>query len=208
MNCNQSQQCLLYLWGEMTPSESAAFAEHLAECPLCSKQVADLEPLVRAMQSVEPEELSQELTQRIKDRLAGAVQAQSHRLWFTPRRSLAAAASIILIVGLAVLWQATTDTTRPLPGSAHDGANIQQIALTEEDYVEALALAWIAEPEQSDQTLTVSDDALTTQLGDLAASIESLLQEVDQDLTGQESDIQPEDVQGSRWRATGRTTSA
>ena len=207
MNCDQDQKSLLYLWGEMTPSESQAFAEHLAECPACSKQVADLKPFVRAMQSVEPEELPHELTQRIKDRLADALQAQPHRIWLTPRRSLAVAASILLIVGLSLLFKTTLDRTQRSPSPPKGSTRTQEIALTEEDYVEALALVWIAEPQQDVTSSDDPDDILAAQLEDLTASIDSLLQEVDQDLTPQGSDVEPQDGQGSHSPATGRTTS-
>jgi len=203
MKCEQEEQCLLYLWGEMTPSDSRAFAQHLEKCPACRDQVAYLEPLVRAMQGIRPEELPVELAQRIGTRLTKASEAQPVKLWFTPRRVLAVAASILLIVGVGVFWKAVLNRTEHLPSST--AKYVKAEPLTEDDYVEALALAWISEPEQANGTSTDSDDTFATEIQDMAAQIESLLQKVEYKPAPDKSNAVPDDVQGSRLPTAGRT---
>ena len=206
MKCEQEEQCLLYLWGEMTPSDSQAFAQHLDKCPVCKGRVARLEPLVRSMQSIGYEELPLELAQRIKTSLTGASEAQPVSLWFMPRRVLAVAASILLIVGVGVFWKAMLNRTQQLPGAADDYVRLKKTEpLTEDDYVEALALVWISEPEQANGTPTDSDDILVTEIRGVAAQIESLLQEVEYEPDSDKSNSVPDDVQGSRLPTSGRT---
>ena len=203
MKCEQEEQCLLYLWGEMTASDSQVFAQHLEKCPACRGQVAQLEPLVRSMQSLGPEELPANLAQRIRIRLTKASEAQPVKLWFTPRRVLAAAASILVIVGVGVFWKAVLNRTEPLPSSI--ARYVKAEPLTEDDYVEALALAWISEPEQANGTSTDSDDTFATEIQDMAAQIESLLQKVEYKPAPDKSNAVPDDVQGSRLPTAGRT---
>ena len=186
MNCDKTQQCMLYLWGEMTPGESQAFAEHLRQCSVCKAQVEQLAPLVRSMQAIEPEQLPDGLAERVRIRLSRS-QEHPRRLWITPRRAVAVAASILLILGLSVMWQLMFNGTQQ---------SISPVAqtLTEDDYVEALALVWISESELPVGSSSDSADSLAAEIEDVAADIEYLLQQVDDTLAPTDSDGQPNGV--------------
>ena len=196
MNCDKTQQCMLYLWGEMTADDSQTFAQHLNQCPACKAEVEQLEPLVRSMQAIELEQLPEGLAERVRTRLDRSP-AHPRRLRITPRRGLAVAASILLLLGLSTMWRLMFNGTQP---------PISPVAqtLTEDDYVEALALVWISEPQQSDSTSTTSDDTLATELEDIAVGIESLLQEVEYELSPDASGSGTNDTQGSRLPTFGR----
>ncbi len=187
MNCDRTQQCMLYLWGEMTAGESQAFAEHLRQCSVCKAQVEQLAPLVRSMQTVEPEPLPEGLAERVRTRLSSSTRSHPRRLWITPRRIAAVAASILLILGLSVMWQLTLNRT--------DSTGVQIVdTLTEQEYVEALALVWVSESELSGRYSSDSADSLAADIEDVAADIEYLLQQVDDTLAPTDSDEQPNGV--------------
>ena len=205
MDCDKTEQSLLYLWGEMSASESAAFAEHLNQCPACKAEVEQLEPLVRSMQSLESEQLPDDLAQRIRTRLSSSAQAHPRRLRITPRRSLAVAASILLILGLGVMWRLMLNETQPSTNSAGEYA---ADTLTDQDYVEALALVWISESDYAQGVSNDSEDSLTAEIEDAAANIEYLLQEVDDTLVPTESDQEPNGAKGSHWQTVDRNVSA
>ena len=199
MTCEREHDCLLHLWGEMPPEQATAFKEHLAQCPSCKEQIQQFEPLVRSMQEIKTQDLPEETAQRIRTRLNHSLAAEPSRLRIRPRRVLAVAASILLILGVGVLWRLLLNGTEPLEDSTGDYVEAGAIGtLTENDYVEAFALVWISGPEQIDQTLNVSDDGLTLELEEVATGIESLLQEVESELSPADSDNDSDDTEGLR----------
>ncbi len=97
------------------------------------------------------------------------------------------AASILLILGLSVMWQLTLNRT--------DSTGVQIVdTLTEQEYVEALALVWVSESELSGRYSSDSADSLAADIEDVAADIEYLLQQVDDTLAPTDSDEQPNGV--------------
>ncbi|NIA07034.1 MAG: hypothetical protein GWP14_05270, partial [Actinobacteria bacterium] len=112
------------------------------------------------------------------------------RLWITPRRAVAVAASILLILGLSVMWRLMLNRTQQLPDSS--GGQIVD-TLTEEDYVEALALVWVSESESSEGSL------IDAEIEDIGAAVEHLLQQVDENSVPVDSDGQPNSTQGWYW---------
>lgn len=187
MNCDQTQNCMLYLWGEMTAEESAGFVEHLSECPVCKAEVEQLRPVIRSMQAVAPEQVPQDVTERIRTRLSRSIQEQPRKLWITPRRALAAAAAILLILGLGVMWRLILGPAEQLP--AINGGQVAD-SLTEEDYVEALALVWVSESEPEEDSL------IDAEIEDIAADIKYLFEQVDGNSVPIDSDGQPNGAQG------------
>ena len=204
MKCDQTEQCLLYLWGEMAESESKAFAEHLAGCAACKSEVDQLQPIVRSMKTVQPEQLPENIAVRLRDHLAKAVEARPAKLWFTPRRVLAAAASIILVVSAGILWQ-TTLNRKPYPMSREgQGVAAAEPVLGEDDYIEALALVWIDDLQDPDEATADGDDVFAAEIEDVSVRIESMLQEVEQELAPDKSEGEPDDGEGSAPRTFGR----
>lgn len=189
MNCDQTQKCMLYLWGEMSKAESDSFAEHLEQCSACKAEVQKLAPVVRSMQAVDPEELPKESAERVRRRLTVATQKQSNRFWIAPRRALAVAASILLILGLGIMYRLILNPSEQVPDS---GAGQVAETLTEEDYVGVLALVWVSESEPDEESL------IDTEIEDIATDIEDLLQQVDENSVPKDSDGQPNGARGSQ----------
>lgn len=205
MDCEREHDCLLHLWGEMPPEQATAFKDHLAQCSSCREQVEGLEPLVRSMQDMKPQDLPEETAQRIRSRLKQSLAVGPSRLRIGHRRVLAVAASVLLILGVGILWRLLLNEIQQLPDSGGDHVEARAIrTLSENDYVEAFALLWISEPEQIDQTLNVSDDGLALELEDIATGIESLLEEVESELSPADSDNGSNDVEALRSWARGR----
>lgn len=189
MDCNQTEKCMLYLWGEMSESESDGFVEHLEQCPACKAEVDKLAPTVRSMQAVEVEGLPEDSAERIARRLSVATQKRSHRLWIGPRRALAVAASLLLILGLSVMYRSILNPAEQVPDA---GAGQVADTLTEEDYVGVLALAWVSESESDEESL------IDTEIEDIATDIEDLLQQVDENSVPKDSEGQPNGARGSQ----------
>ena len=195
MDCDRTEQCLLYLWAEMDPEESRAFAGHLRECPACRDELARLEPLVSALRKMESVELPPVLVERIKPHLVEAVRGGSPRLRLWSPKILAVAASVLVILGVSVLWKLLLTDSSKLPVLPQ----VTVPSLTDEDYLGALALVMIMdESEDASQDWADADDVLAAEIGELAEEIESLWAEVDQDLSPNDSNSEPADEQGSR----------
>ena len=172
MGCDREQECLLYLWGEMDEGQSRDFSLHLQQCPVCKGQVEAFEPLVRSMQSVAIKELPEEVAQRISGRLAKVGERRARRVRFGPQRVVAVAASIILVVGIGLLWQRAVN--RPAEPGTPGGQEIE-LLLSDDDYVEALALVLINEPSDP-------DDILSQAIEDVGYQIEMLSKEIEEQL--------------------------
>ncbi len=169
MDCDRGHECLLYLWGEMEQSERAAFDLHLEKCPACKGQVEHLEPLVRSMRDMEIEELPEEVARRVSGRLAEAGESRPRAVRFRTQRVLAVAASIVLVVGAAILWRSITDRS---PGSRALGVEETELLLSDDDYMEALALVLIDEPDDADDILTEAIENVAYQIAELSQEIE------------------------------------
>jgi len=190
MDCDREHECLLYLWGEMEQSERAAFGLHLEKCPACKGQVEQLEPLVRSMRGMEVEELPEEVARRVSGRLAEAGESRPRAVRFRTQRVLAAAASIVLVVGVGILWLNTLNKSPGPGGAGPERVETTEPLLSDDDYVEALALVLISEPADA-------DDILTEAIEDVAYQIAELSQEIEEDFGPIEPSKSGPDEQGS-----------
>jgi hypothetical protein len=90
----------VYVLGALPPDERARFAEHLAACPECAAELAELETLPALLGRVRPEDLEPVRvtpSPGLFDRVAAAAQVRpAHR---TRRLVLAAAAVVVLGAG-------------------------------------------------------------------------------------------------------------
>ena len=190
MDCDREHECLLYLWGEMEQSERAAFGLHLEKCPACKGQVEQLEPLVRSMRGMEVEKLPEEVARRVSGRLAEAGESRPRTVRFRTQRVLAAAASIVLVVGVGILWLNTLNKSPEPGGAGPERVETTEPPLSDDDYVEALALVLISEPDDA-------DDILTEAIEDVAYQIAELSQEIEEDFGPIEPSKSGPDEQGS-----------
>ena len=193
MACEREQECLLYLWGEMAEGQSRDFSLHLEQCPACKGQVEAFEPLLRSMQGMAIEELPEEVAQRISSRLAEVVERRPRRVRFGPQRILAVAASIVVLVGAGILWQSITDRS---PGSRALRVEETEPLLSDDEYLDALALVLISEPADA-------GDILTEAIEDVAYQIDELTQEIEDDFGPIEPSEAAPDKQGAN-RASGK----
>jgi len=190
MDCDREHECLLYLWGEMEQSERAAFGLHLEKCPACKGQVEQLEPLVRSMRGMEVEKLPEEVARRVSGRLAEAGESRPRAVRFRTQRVLAAAASIVLVVGVGILWLNTLNKSPEPGGAGPERVETTEPPLSDDDYVEVLALVLISEPDDA-------DDILTEAIEDVAYQIAELSQEIEEDFGPIEPSKSGPDEQGS-----------
>ncbi len=190
MDCDREHECLLYLWGEMEQSERAAFGLHLEKCPACKGQVEQLEPLVRSMRGMEVEELPEEVARRIGCGLVEAGESRPRTVRFRTQRVLAAAASIVLVVGVGILWLNTLNKSPGPGGAGPERVETTEPLLSDDDYVDALVLVLISEPEDA-------DDILTEAIEDVAYQIAELSQEIEEDFGPIEPSKSGPDEQGS-----------
>ncbi len=179
MKCEREHEYLLYLWQEMEDGERAAFIRHLEECPACKGQVEQLEPLVGSMRSIEVQELPGEVSRRVSGRLAEASESRPRTVRFGARRMLAVAASIVLVVGVSILWL----NKSPGPGGVgSEQVGTSEPQLSDDDYVDALALVLISEPEGSEEDFAqTEEDILAAAIEDVAYQIEELSREIEDD---------------------------
>ena len=168
MNCKREHEYLLYLWGEMDQGERAAFVGHLEQCPACRGQVEELEPLVQSMRCMEAKELPEEVSRRVSSQLAEANENRSRAVRFGRRAVLAVAASIVLVVGVSILWLNSLNKSPGLGGRVET----TKLALSGDDYVEALALVLISEPDNAYDTLTEAIEDVAYQITELSQDIE------------------------------------
>ena len=168
MDCEREHEYLPYLWGEMDPNERLAFVRHLEQCPACRGQVEQLEPLVQSMRCMEATELPEEVSRRVSGRLAEADESRFRTVLFRRRRVLAVAASIVLVVGVSILWLSTLNKS-PEPQGQVETA---ELLLSGDDYAEALALVLISEPDDAYDTLTEAIEDVAYQITELSQDIE------------------------------------
>ncbi len=193
MDCDREHECLLYLWGEMEQSERAAFGLHLAKCPACKGQVEQLEPLVWSMRGMEVEELPEEVARRVSGRLAEAGESRPRAVRFRMQRVLAAAASIVLVVGVGIVW---LNTLNKSPGPT--GAGAELVEISDDEYIDALVLVLISEPEgRGEDFAQTGEDILAAAIEDVAYRIEELSQELEEDFGPIEPSKSEPDEQGS-----------
>ncbi len=193
MDCDREHECLLYLWGEMEQSERAAFGLHLEKCPACKGQVEQLEPLVRSMRGMEVEELPEEVSRRVSGPLAEAGESRPRAVRFRTQRVLAAAASIVLVVGVGILW---LNTLNKSPGP--EGAGAELVEICDDEYIDALVLVLISESEgRGEDFAQTEEDILTAAIEDVAYQIAELSQEIEDDSGPIEPSKSGPDEQGS-----------
>ncbi len=177
MDCEREHECLLYLWAEMTAGRSRDFSVHLEQCPICKGQVEALGPLVRSMRAMEIEELPEALARRISEQLAERRENQPIRAWFGPQRVLAVAASIVLLLGVGILWLNSLNiSSRPA-----ELTEATEAGISDEEYVDAMVLILIAEPQGFGEDIDQAEQDIQTGIEDVAYQIEELLQEIEQD---------------------------
>ncbi|MCK4850219.1 MAG: hypothetical protein KAT11_02655 [Phycisphaerae bacterium] len=204
MDCEREHECLLYLWGEMEQSERVAFVRHVEECPACRGQVESLGPLVQSMQGIEIEELPEEVARRVSGRLAEADESRPRAVRFRTQRVLAVAASIVLVVGVGILWLNTLNKSPGPGGLGAERVEATESLLSDDDYVDALVLVLISEPEgRGEDFAQTEEDILTAAIEDVAYQIEELSQEIEGDFGPIEPSKSGPDEQGSN-RAGGK----
>lgn len=168
MACNREQEYLLYLWGEMEEDQLKSFTLHLHHCPACKEQIERLGPVVGSMRSVEVQELPEAVAGRIRPRLTSIIEPRPRALRFSAQKMLAVAASITFFAGVGLIWQNAANN----PADPRTLRREQtQLILSDDDYVEALALVLIDEP-------TDPGDILTQAIEDVGYEIELLSQEI------------------------------
>ena len=198
MDCDREHECLLYLWGEMEQSERAAFGLHLEKCPACKGQVEQLEPLVRSMRGMEVEELPEEVARRVSGRLAEAGESRPRTVRFRTQRVLAAAASIVLVVGVGILWLNTLNKSPGPGGAGPERVETTEPLLSDDEYVDALVLVLISEPEgRGEDFAQTEEDILAAAIEDVAYQIAELSQEIEEDFGPIEPSKSGPDEQGS-----------
>ena len=109
MTCPETPELGVYVLGALPADERARFEEHLARCPACAAELAELEALPALLGRVRPEDLEPVRvtpSPELFDRVAAAAQVRpAHR---TRRLVLAAAAVVVLGggagAGAAVWW--------------------------------------------------------------------------------------------------------
>ena len=103
MNCHDAQNVMHgYLDGELDPSVSLQFEQHVGECPACSKALAEQQGMQAAMKA---DSLYFKAPANLQDRLRASLKKQSGaRPVRFPWRWVAAAACVAICVGLGFLW--------------------------------------------------------------------------------------------------------
>lgn len=193
MACDYQEQYLLYLWGEMDAEQARDFAEHLEKCPACQAPIDQHGPMARSVRQIEPEPLEAEFAARINARLAAAAHASEPGSWFGAKRVLAIAASILLLVGGATVFQ---DLLGP-PKQPKGGLGItmgEDVITIEGDENGELAWAIVDELAAMD-----ADDFLSVQIDSVASDIDALLEEIDSEINSNGSQ---ENDQGFRQQSS------
>src|SRR3984957_2685890 len=99
MNCHDAQTMMHgYLDGELDPSVSLQYEQHIGACPACSKALAEQQAMQTAMKA---DSLYFKAPANLRDRLRASLKKQSGaRRIRLPMRWIAAAACIALCIGL------------------------------------------------------------------------------------------------------------
>ncbi len=99
--CNQ-ELLIGYIYGELSPSERAAFEAHVGTCAACSQEVETLQEARQHLACWAPPEPALDFTVVRGGRTATAT-APPRRLAFVPAWGLAAAASLLVLAGAAAI---------------------------------------------------------------------------------------------------------
>ena len=193
MTCDYQEQYLLYLWGEMDADQARAFAEHLERCPSCQALIDQHGPLAQSIRQIQPEPLEAEFAARINARLNAAAHASESGSWFGAKRVLAVAASILLLVGGAMVFQNLLQSPKQ-PKDDLGNTTAEAVFIIEGDENGELTLAIIDELSTMD-----ADDFLSVQIDSVASDIDDLLEEIDSELN---SDGSQENDQGFRQKSS------
>lgn len=170
MTCDFSHDDGAYVLGALSPAERLAFKRHLADCPECTRDVAELADLPGLLGRVGPDVLEGPLDEPVPDLLPALVREvrRSHRRRGLVTAGLAAAAAAVVVVvpvGLAQLGDEPTRTADPgssaTPSPVEprrmepvDGAPVHAtLSLEEVTWGTRLGLSCTYDPEQSDQDL-------------------------------------------------------
>ena len=180
MDCDREHDYLLYLWDEMGQNERGAFIQHMEACPACRGQVEQLEPLVRSMRGMEVKALPEEVSRRVGGRLVEAGESRPRAVRFGTRRVLAVAASIVLVVGVSILWLSTLNRLSE-PGGRGETT---ELLLSDDDYMDALALVVISEPEDAGDILTEAIEDVSYQIEELSQEIEDNFEPIEPSKSG------------------------
>ncbi|MFQ5492323.1 MAG: anti-sigma factor family protein [Phycisphaerae bacterium] len=119
MNCDAVREQLgLHLDDELDPRARGAVEEHLAACPACADELNTLQDMATDLARQGPASVPDTLWASIEKRLDHASKTGSQRsasAWRfgTFRQPLAAAASVVLVVGLGVLGFVWLDGSAP-----------------------------------------------------------------------------------------------
>jgi len=97
--CNQ-ELLIGYIYGELSPSERAAFEAHVSTCAACSQEVETLQEARQHLACWAPPEPALDFTVVRAGRTATA---PPRRLAFVPAWGLAAAASLLVLAGAAAI---------------------------------------------------------------------------------------------------------
>lgn len=160
MTCDQRDKCLLYLWDEMDTEQLKAFTAHLSQCPACRQETEQLKSLVGTLREIGLPSIPQSIIERIRQRLTPPAETPARRLWLGPRGMLAVAASVLLVAGIALLW------INFLPSS------------NAPDQPKQVANNTVADETAGTMAiLSILDDELTAEIGQLAGEVESFLEE-------------------------------
>ncbi len=138
-SCHHSCDAAAYLADELSASERLGFELHLSACPACRAEVDYSNQLITRLRSVPQVSTSRDLTSSILAKIHEPVQVAPQVSWWS--RIGAVAATIALLVGSAVLWNAGAPTVTTAP----------KIALVDERAASVeRALDWFCEHQEAD----------------------------------------------------------
>jgi hypothetical protein len=128
MNCTDARPHLpALLYGDLAPAEARAVEQHLAGCPACRQQYAELRQLRRALDAVPAPSVQVDLPAVYRE--AAARQARQARRWRRAALACAALAALVLLAfGLrlqvrvdahqfVLRWGDVPEVTAPSPPS-------------------------------------------------------------------------------------------
>jgi anti-sigma factor RsiW len=130
MTCHYSPTLSSYYDGELSPAQAADVEAHLATCDACAAELRALKRISAVTASAAPVQLSQMGRARI---LAGLRAGERNRQIMAIARPFAAAASVILAVGLPLLFAAPGQSTPSSATASSGGAPVWEAAMISRD---------------------------------------------------------------------------
>lgn len=130
MTCHYSPTLSSYYDGQLPPAQAADVEAHLATCDLCASELRALKRISAVAAGAAPVKLSQMGRARI---LAGLRASERNRQIISIARPFAAAASIILAVGLPLLFTAPSQSSASTATASSAGAPVWEAALFSRD---------------------------------------------------------------------------